>query len=138
MKPVHTYIKLVQCSLCRHTFMPLGEECCWRCAPEGIAPTRAQLAAARLVRQGAEMADGSLGSLTGLGFAPLVPAPVVFGPPRREIVPVLAVPEDSRRPTPHATVWLILRWAAVVLWLAVACYAIVAILQHRPMIGPRY
>lgn len=138
MRAVHTYMNLVQCPRCRHTFMRLGDECCWRCAPVEPAPTGAQLAAARLVRQEAEAADGSLGSLAGLGFAPLGPPPVIFGAPRVSDVPGsrLLTPPRPRR-IDALSAWMVVRWAVVVAWIAFALYAVVSILQHRPIIGPR-
>ncbi|HEY3412390.1 MAG TPA: hypothetical protein VGM51_04930 [Armatimonadota bacterium] len=138
MKPVHTYIELVQCPQCRDTFMALGDDCCWRCAPEGPPPTHAELAAARLNRVGAEIAEGSPGSLAGLGFAPLGSAPVVFGPPQPLRVPTPPGDEPERLPRAEPSDPLAIpRWAAVIGWLLLMIHAVQVILRQHPLIGPK-
>ena len=129
MKSVHTYVEMVQCPVCRYTFMQLGDECCWRCAPESAAPTPADLTRAREFRQSAEVADGSLGSLAGLGFAPLGPSPVVFGAPTK--------PPGGKAVRPDsASAALALRWLVVIVWVALMLLGLVRVLQHHPFIGP--
>jgi hypothetical protein len=83
MKPVHTFMLMVQCPLCRYTFMRHGDACCWRCAPPEGPPTREELATARRIREAVDVEVGSAGSLAGLGFAPLGTTLPVFETPHR-------------------------------------------------------
>ncbi|HEY3268538.1 MAG TPA: hypothetical protein VGM37_16585 [Armatimonadota bacterium] len=70
MRMVHRFDKLVRCPVCRDLYMREDEESCWRCSPPEI-PTGERRAVTRAVRNETEAEEGSVGSLVGLGFAPL-------------------------------------------------------------------
>lgn len=111
-------MSMVQCPVCRYTFMQKGDACCWRCSPAQVPPTRDELSIARRIREGEDLEVGSAGSLAGLGFAPLARPLRVFEAPADRLNSAKSVWVH------HIPYWDIVRTLAVVGWLCYVAYLV--------------